>query len=38
MKFNQSHEGDDKVKHAKLQTFRMRFESLKMSEEESIEE
>jgi len=38
VKLNQSHEGDDKFKKAKLQTFRMRFESLKMSEEEIIAE
>jgi len=33
VKLNQSHEGDDEVKQAKLQTFRMRFEILKMGEE-----
>jgi len=33
---NQGHEGDDKVKWSKLQTFKMRFESLRMSEDESI--
>jgi len=37
-KLNQSHEGDDKVKQAKLQTFRMRFENLSMSEDETIVE
>ena len=36
VKLNRSHEGDDKVKKAKLQTFQMRFEILKMSEEERI--
>ena len=33
VKLNQSHEGDDKVKKSKLKTFRMSFQSLKMSEE-----
>lgn len=35
---NQFQEGDDKVKQAKLQNFRMRFERLKMNENESIVE
>lgn len=33
---NQIHEGDDKVKQVKLQTFKMGFESLRMSDDESI--
>lgn len=36
IKLNQSHEGDGKVKKEKLQTFTMRFETLRMSEDESI--
>lgn len=38
MKLNQSHEGYDKVKKVKLQTFIMRFENLKMSEEKNMVE
>ena len=38
MKINASHEGDEKVKKAKIQTLKMRFEIFKMSEEGSIEE
>ena len=38
VKLNQIHEGDDKVKQEKLQTFRMRFEMLKIIENESIVE
>ena len=36
VKLNQRHEADDKLEQAKIQTFRMRFESLIMSEEEII--
>lgn len=36
MNLNQSHEGDDKFNQAKLKTFRIRLERLKMSEEERI--
>jgi hypothetical protein len=32
------YEGDDKVKEAKLQTYRAQFENLKMKEEENIAE
>ena len=32
------YEGDDKVKEAKLQTYRTQFENLKMKEEENIAE
>ena len=35
-KFNKIHEGYEKVKQAKLQTFVMRFESLRMNGEEII--
>ena len=38
VKLNQNHEGDDKVKQEKIQTFGMRFESLRMNENESIVE
>ena len=37
-KLNQYHEGDDKVKQEKLLTSRMRFESLNMTENETIAE
>jgi len=36
VKLNQSHEGEDKVKQVKLQTFRMSFEILTMNENERI--
>lgn len=36
VKLNHIHEGYGKVNEAKLQTIHMRFEILKMSEEESI--
>ena len=36
VKLNPSHEGDDKVKEENLQTFIMRFERLRMSENEGI--
>jgi hypothetical protein len=32
------YEGDDKVKEAKLQTYRAQFENLKMKEEKNIVE
>jgi hypothetical protein len=32
------YEGDEKVKEAKLQTYRTQFENLKMKEEENIVE
>ena len=35
-KINNIYEGDDKVKGAKLQTYRGQFENLKMKEEENI--
>jgi hypothetical protein len=35
-KLQNIHEGDDKVKKAKLQTHRRQFESLKMKEEENV--
>lgn len=35
-KLENSYEGDKKVKKVKLQTYRMRFESLKMRENETI--
>ena len=35
-KLNNIYEGDDKVKGAKLQTYRGQFENLKMKEEENI--
>jgi hypothetical protein len=35
-KLKNIHEGDDKVKEAKLQTFRAKFEKINMNEEENI--
>ena len=35
-KLKNFYEGDDKVKGAKLQTYRGKFENLKMKEEENI--
>jgi len=37
-KLNKSHEGDDKSKQSKLQTFKLRFERLRINEEEIIPE
>jgi hypothetical protein len=31
-----SYEGDEKVKYAKLQTYRLKFEQLKMNEDETV--
>jgi hypothetical protein len=36
-KLKNIYEGDDKVKKAKIQTYKGNFESLKMSEEEKTE-
>jgi len=35
-KLKSIHEGDDKIKEAKMQTFRSQFEGLKMNDEEDI--
>ena len=35
-KLRNIYEGDDKIKGAKLQTYRAQFENLKMKEEENI--
>jgi hypothetical protein len=32
-----NYEGDEKVKLAKLQAYRMQFESLRMSEDENVQ-
>ena len=35
-KLRNIYEGDDKIKGAKLQTYRVQFENLKMKEKENI--